>query len=231
MSKEKILIVEDSDAVALGLMYALEDEGYWVSRAATASEARNQLFQNGINLVILDIRLPDGNGFDLCREIRAAGFQIPILILTARDETIDKVIGLELGADDYLTKPFELNELSARLRALLRRSYGPYASPTSTRITFGDISLDMTSQLAFRGQDTIHLTSTEFKLLSHLAHNRGHPISRQNLIERVWGDRKDVADLRTVDVHIRNLRQKIEYNPANPQLILTVHGAGYKLAS
>lgn len=231
MSKEKILIVEDSDAVALGLMYALEDDGYWVSRAATASEARNQLFQNGINLIILDIRLPDGNGFDLCREIRAAGFQIPILMLTARDETIDKVIGLELGADDYLTKPFELNELSARLRALLRRSYGTYASPPSTRITFGDISLDMTSQLAFRGQDTIHLTSTEFKLLSYLAHNRGQPISRQNLIERVWGDRTDIADLRTVDVHIRNLRQKIEYNPANPQLILTVHGAGYKLAS
>ncbi len=230
MSRENILLVEDSDAVALGLKYALEEDGYCVFRAASAAEARRLVFQEGFSLIILDIRLPDGSGFDLCREFRAAGLQLPILILTARDETIDKVIGLELGADDYLTKPFELNELSARLRALLRRSYGSLAPIATSRITVDDISLDMTSQLAFRGQDTIHLTSTEFKLLSYLAQHRGRPVTRQQLIERVWGDRADTADLRTVDVHIRNLRRKIEQDPGRPRLVLTVHGAGYKLA-
>ena len=128
MVKENILLVEDNDAVALGLQYALEEDGYCVNRTATVAETRLSVNEHSFNLIILDIRLPDGSGFDLCREFRAAGIQVPILMVTAKDETVDKVVGLELGADDYLTKPFELSELSARLRALLRRSSGSLAS-------------------------------------------------------------------------------------------------------
>jgi DNA-binding response OmpR family regulator len=231
MSGEKILLIEDNDAVALGLQYALDDDGYWVTRVATVLEAKRSVDEGVFNLIILDIRLPDGSGFDLCRDFRALGVQVPIIMLTAKDETIDKVVGLELGADDYLTKPFELSELSARLRALLRRSSGSLTPLGSSRLNFEEISLDTTSQLAFRGKETIHLTSTEYKLLSYLARHRGRAITRQELIEQVWGGSANSADLRTVDVHIRNLRQKIEQDPERPRLVLTVRGAGYKLTS
>ena len=231
MSGEKILLVEDNDAVALGLQYALEEDGYQVSRTSTLQQARRLANENIFNLIILDIRLPDGSGFDLCREFRLVGLQMPILILTAKDETIDKVIGLELGADDYMTKPFELNELSARLRALLRRSYGSLATEAVSRMVFDDISIDITSQIAYRGANSIHLTSTEYRLLSFLAQNRGRPVLRQEIVEQVWGTDASGTDLRTVDVHISNLRQKIERDPERPKLILTVRGAGYKLAS
>jgi DNA-binding response OmpR family regulator len=231
MSREKVLLVEDNDAVALGLQYALEGHGYEVFRAANANQARVLTAEDKFDLLILDIRLPDGSGFDLCREFRTAGLQLPIMMLTAKDETIDKVVGLELGADDYLTKPFELSELSARLRALLRRSYGSLARAGSSRIIFDNISIDMTSQIAFRGRDTIHLTSTEYRLLSFLARNRGRVVARQEIVAQVWGDNMGNTDLRTVDVHIRNLRQKIELDPDRPRLVLTVRGRGYKLIS
>ncbi|MCI0393417.1 MAG: response regulator transcription factor [Chloroflexi bacterium] len=229
MAGETILLVEDNDAVALGLIYGLEKEGYTVRRAATAAAASQHTAAPDFDLLILDIRLPDGNGFDLCREFRAAGLRQPILMLTARDEIIDKVIGLELGADDYVTKPFELRELVARIRSLLRRSYGPLAEGGHTRLNVGDLSLDLAGQRVTRGQQEIHLTATEFKLLAFLAQNPDRPFDRETLIERIWGYDEFVGDARTVDVHIRNLRQKIEPDPAQPRLIVTVRGAGYKL--
>jgi DNA-binding response OmpR family regulator len=229
MAGETILLVEDSDAVALGLRYGLEKESFQVVWAATAGDARRQLEAAAPDLIILDVRLPDGSGFDLCREFRTAGVRQPILMLTARDETIDKVIGLELGADDYMTKPFELRELIARLRALLRRSYGLLADGGQTRLNLGDLSIDLAGQRVSRGTQEIHLTATEFKLLAFLAQHPGRAFDRETLIEKVWGYDEFVGDARTVDVHIRNLRQKIEPDPSRPHLIQTVRGAGYKL--
>lgn len=231
MAGEMILLVEDSDAVALGLRFGLEREGFRVHRAATVAEARRMVSGRDIDFIILDIRLPDGNGFDLCREWRSAGLRQPILMLTARDETIDKVLGLELGADDYLTKPFELRELLARIRALLRRSYGPLAEGNQTRLNIGDLSLELASQRVYRGPQEIHLTAIEFRLLAFLAQNVNQPFNRESLIDKLWGYEEFVGDARTVDVHIRNLRQKIELDPTHPRLLVTVRGAGYKIVT
>jgi DNA-binding response OmpR family regulator len=225
----RILVVEDSDAVALGLRYGLEKEGFVVERAKNSAEAQEMAPR--ADLIILDIRLPDGSGFDLCRQFRADGLRQPILMLTARDEMIDKIIGLELGADDYMTKPFELRELIARLRALLRRTYGELASASATATTLhvGSLEIDLVSQRVLHDGTEIYLTGTEFKLLAYLAQHPNRPHSRETLIDDVWGYEYFVGDPRTVDVHIRNLRQKIEHDAANPTLIVTVRGAGYKL--
>lgn len=231
MSGETILLVEDNDAVAMGLRYALEREGFTVCRAATASEAREQALGTAFQLAILDVRLPDGSGFDLCQEFRTSGVVQPILILTARDETVDKVVGLELGADDYVTKPFELQELLARIRSLLRRSHGNLARGARSRVNIGDLSMDLSSQQVRRGGQRIHLTPTEFRLLAFLAENQGKAISRETIFEQVWGHAAPYEDLRTVDVHIRNLRRKVEPNPSRPQLVVTVRGVGYMLGS
>lgn len=230
MSGESILLVEDSDAVALGLQIALEGEGYQFFRAATVREARRLAEETEPQMIILDIRLPDGSGFDLCRDLRAAGMRQPILMLTARDELDDKIIGLELGADDYMTKPFELHELFARLRALLRRSYGSLADGEQTYVVADGLSLDLAKQrLLCRGKE-VHLTATEFKLLAFLVQHPGQPFDRQALVGRLWGDDQAAGDLRTIDVHIRNIRTKIEIDPARPQLVLTIRGAGYMFA-
>lgn len=223
-----ILVVEDHDAVALGLEHGLIKEGYQVERAATAAEGVE--LASRADLVVLDIRLPDGNGFDVCRQIRASGMKLPIIMLTARDEMIDKVLGLEAGADDYMTKPFELRELVARVRAHLRRNYGEYAASSDPQsFSIGEILIDLSGQRVEKNGDEIHLTQTEFKLLVYLAQNQNRPHSRDNLIDDIWGYDEFVGDPRTVDVHIRNLRMKIEDDPAQPRYIQTVRGAGYKL--
>lgn len=225
-----ILVVEDNDAVALGLVYALQKEGFAVTRAATAAEGLHHAPAS--DLITLDVRLPDGNGFDLCRALRAAGARQPILMLTARDETIDKIVGLEIGADDYMTKPYELRELIARIRALLRRSYGPLAgSGSAETLTVGDLVIDLAAQRVRRGDDELSLTATEFRLLTFLARHPNKAHSRDALIDAVWGYEEYVGDPRTVDVHIRNLRQKVEADPAEPQRIVTVRGAGYMLVA
>ena len=198
-----------------------------VSRAANMAAAKVEVA--GVDLVILDIRLPDGDGFEFCQWLRAKQSRQPILMLTARDELIDKIIGLEVGADDYMTKPFEVRELIARVRALLRRTYGALSDGGSSLLQVGLLEIDLSSQQVKRENHEIHLTSTEFKLLAFLAKNRNQLQSRQTLIEKVWGYEYFVGDLRTVDVHIRNLRHKIEPDPQHPQIILTVRGAGYKL--
>jgi len=229
MSNETLLLVEDNDSVALVLQYGLEKEGFHVLRAADMAEARELAHSHSFELAILDVRLPDGSGFDLCREFREAGMRQPILMLTARHEVINKILGLELGADDYMAKPYELRELVARIRALLRRSYGELAERPPTSLRISDLDIDLTTQRVLRDETQIHLTATEFKLLAFLAQNSGQPFSRESLLEKVWGYEDFVGDARTVDVHIRNLRQKVELNPTNPKLVVTVRGSGYKL--
>jgi two-component system alkaline phosphatase synthesis response regulator PhoP len=229
MAGERILIVEDERAVARGLEYALASEGFSVLWAETGQQALDLARGRDPHLILLDIRLPDISGFDVCRQLRVEGMRQPILMLTARDEEVDKVLGLELGADDYMVKPYSLRELISRVRALLRRAYGELsAASVGGRLRFGDVEVNMERiQVTRRGQ-LVELTPTEFRLLRYLISNPERPCSRDELIEAVWGYASDVSSDRTVDVHIRHLRKKLEDDPANPRWLVTVRGVGYK---
>jgi DNA-binding response OmpR family regulator len=228
MTDQRILIVEDDLAVARGLEYGLASEGWSVIHATSGQQALLLIRTQQPHLIILDIRLPDISGFDVCRQLRSEGATQPVLMLTARDEEFDKVLGLEMGADDYVVKPFSLREIIARVRALLRRSYGDLAtSSAGKRITFGDIEIDLERlQVLLHGQPVL-LTPTEFRLLRHLVSNPDRPFNREALIEVVWGYDSAVGNERTVDVHIRHLREKLEADPANPRWLVTVRGVGY----
>jgi DNA-binding response OmpR family regulator len=231
MAGETILIVEDERAVARGLLYGLREQGFEVYWAATGEAALELAERQQPHLAVLDIRLPDMTGFDVCRRLRADGRRLPILMLTARDDEVDKVVGLELGADDYVVKPYSLRELTSRIRALLRRAYGELALPaTPTLVTVGPIQVDFERMLVLRHNRPIDLTPTEFRLLRVLVANPHRPCSRAGLIEAVWGYDGDIDSDRTVDVHIRHLRQKLEEDPAHPRWLVTVRGAGYKFA-
>jgi two-component system, OmpR family, response regulator VicR len=229
MSGEQILIVEDERAVARSLEYALAKEGFtslWAENGQSALEITRA--QNP-HLILLDIRLPDQNGFDILRSLRSEGKRQPVIILTARDEEVDKVIGFELGADDYIVKPYQLHELIARIRAHLRRAYGDLATPAAEeRISFGDIELDPETFQVHRGGEAIFLTPIEFRLLRYLASHPKHPFDRETLVEAIWGYDEVIGDIRTIDVHIRHLREKLETDPANPRYLVTVRGLGYK---
>lgn len=229
MAGERILIVEDDRAVARGLEYGLRAEGFTVLWANTGQRALDMARSEAPHLVLLDIRLPDISGFDVCRQLRSEGRRQPILMLTARDEEVDKVLGLELGADDYLVKPFSLRELISRIRALLRRAYGELAVPAvHERLAFGPLTIDMERLLVWRNGQLVELTPIEFRLLRYLASNPGRPWSREQLIEAVWGYDSEIDNDRTIDVHMRHLRQKLEEDPANPRWLVTVRGVGYK---
>ncbi len=226
---ERILLVEDERAVARGLEYALANEGFEVLWAETGSEALELARTRSPRLILLDIRLPDLSGFDVCRLLRSEGFRMPILMLTARDEEVDRVLGLELGADDYVVKPFSLREVVSRIRALIRRAYGELASPGGTsQVTIGDAQVDLGRMQVFRQGQTVDLTPTEFRLLRYLVSHPGRPFTREALIEAVWGYDSSVGSGRTVDVHVRHLREKLEEDPSNPRWLLTVHGVGYR---
>jgi DNA-binding response OmpR family regulator len=229
MAKERILVVEDEYAVARGLEYGLTRAGFEVLWADTGQRALNLARDCDPHLILLDIRLPDISGFDVCRQLRAAGKRQPILMLTARDEELDKVLGLELGADDYVVKPYSLRELISRIRALLRRAYGELAAASKGDcIRFGEVELDLERLRVTRGGRSVELTPTEFRLLRYLATYPNRPFSRAALIEAVWGYASDVGSDRTVDVHMRHLREKLEDDPANPRWLVTVRGIGYK---
>lgn len=229
MSGERILIVEDERAVARGLEYGLQKEGFITSWAPDGKTALDLARTQEPHLILLDIRLPDISGFDVCRILRQDGHRMPILMLTARDEELDKVLGLELGADDYVVKPYQLRELIARLRALLRRAYGELAEARGAeRLRFGDIELDLEALQVTRAGKPVLLTATEFRLLHYLASHPERTFNRSALIEAVWGYDTPVGYDRTVDVHIRHLREKLEEDPANPRWIVTVRGMGYK---
>ncbi len=232
MPGEIILIVEDEPAVARGLEYGLKAEGFTVLVAGTGGRAL-ELSRGGRehpspHLILLDIRLPDMSGFDVCRTLREEGRAFPILMVTAKDEEVDKVLGLELGADDYIVKPFSFRELLSRVRAALRRAYGELASAAGLeRVAFGDITVDLQKMRVERGGQTVLLTPTEYRLLRHLVTHSDQVFSRDSLLEIVWGYDSSVDSQRTVDVHVRHLREKLETDAASPKWLVTVRGTGY----
>jgi DNA-binding response OmpR family regulator len=225
-----ILIIEDDDAIARSLREGLERDGYGVVRAAGGGEGIQLAQTRSPQLIILDVRLPDGSGFDFCRQMRQIGLRQPILMLTVQSDEIDKVLGLEMGADDYLTKPYSLRELLARVRAMLRRAFGELSSSEASTLFAGDLVIDTNRAQVWRGHQLIDLTPTELRLLTFFARHPGQAFTRGQLLENVWGYDAGAEDERTVNVHIRRLREKVELEPAEPKLILTVPGIGYRLA-
>jgi DNA-binding response OmpR family regulator len=226
---KKILIVEDELSMVNGLKDNLEFEGYEVDIAVEGRSGLQKVLQNQADLILLDVMLPGISGFDICKAARKEGVSTPIILLTAKGEEIDKVLGLELGADDYITKPFGLRELLARIRAILRRSQvGKEASAESEFVTIGNIRVNFKNYIALEGSNEIKMSYKEFEILHYLYMNAGKTIQRDDLMSDVWSIDYDVST-RTVDNFILKLRHKIENDPNNPRIILTVHGIGYKL--
>lgn len=223
----KILLVEDEPGLILTLTDRLESEGFEVETAKDGETGFRLAASEVFDLIILDVMLPKKNGLDVCRDLRRQNVQTPILMLTARGETIDKVLGLKLGADDYLTKPFEVLELLARIEALLRRSPNKNQNNQPETYNFGSVSIDFRRAEVRKDNFPIELSALEFKLLHHLIEHRGEVLSRDELLDEVWGY-DSTPTTRTVDVHVAWLRQKLEPNPRRPQFIVTVHGLGYK---
>jgi DNA-binding response OmpR family regulator len=230
MEPQRILVIEDDPAIGQSLLDGLKHYGFRAELCVDGSSGMNHAKQHLSHLVILDIRLPDGSGFDFCRQMRQAGLNQPIIMLTAQQDETDKVLGLEMGADDYMTKPFSLRELISRIRAQLRRAYGEYSLTESNSIVINDLVLDQITGQARRGDEPINLTPIEFRLLSYLARHRGQAVTRSQIVEAVWGYALDMESEKTVNVHIRRLREKIELKPDQPSLILTVPGIGYRMA-
>jgi two-component system OmpR family response regulator len=228
MPANTVLIAEDDQTLRSVLEYNLGKEGYQVITASDGIKALELARSRNPDLIILDIMLPQMSGFEVCRTLRKE-MAVPIIMLTARVDEIDKVVGLDLGADDYITKPFSMRELLARIRALLRRAeMKEPGSGVGLTLRFGDIEIDMGRHIVVKGKTVLFLTPKEFDLLAFLGKNKGLVFSRGHLLEKVWGY-EYAGDTRTVDVHIRWLREKIEDDPAKPRLILTVRGTGYKL--
>jgi two-component system alkaline phosphatase synthesis response regulator PhoP len=223
-----VLLVEDEAALLLFLSDRLSREGYEVTQAASCEAGRSAVMSRCFDLIILDIMLPDGSGLDLCRDLRRAGVATPIIMLTARDQVTDKVIGLKIGADDYLTKPFDALELLARMEALRRRAPAPDTGAAGV-YRFGEIEVDFRSMSVSRRGAPAALGAMHLKLLRYLVDNRGRVISRDELLRSVWGLPEDIYT-RTVDVHIAELRKALEEHPRRPRYILTVHGFGYRFA-
>jgi DNA-binding response OmpR family regulator len=221
----RILAVEDDERIRTAVKMALEDEGWVVEEAETGEDALVAFARHPSDVVLIDIMLPGVDGFEVCRSIRRTS-DVPIVMVTARADTHDVVAGLEAGADDYLTKPFAPKELSARIRALMRRARKPESGNATMR--FGDLEIIPDAGVVRRAGTEMHLTKTEFRLLCELASSPGRVFSREVLLERVWGYGY-FGDGRLVDVHVRRLRTKIEADPANPRHVATVRGLGYKL--
>jgi DNA-binding response OmpR family regulator len=226
-SAPRILLVDDEQSIQKLLAYPLRKEGYDVVSALDGREALDRLRDASFDLVVLDLMLPKVDGFDVCRRIRATS-TVPIIMLTAKAEEIDKVLGLELGADDYITKPFSVREFRSRVKAVLRRAELVRADdPHEEPIERGDLRIDFEKRLVDVRGEPLRLTYVEFEILAALARSPGRVFSRTMLLERVWGDAA-YRDPRTVDVHIRHLREKLERDPKHPELIFTVRGVGYR---
>ena len=226
-----ILIIEDDPAVGASLQEALTRDGYTVTWKTTGSSGVAFARDHQPQLIVLDVRLPDGNGFDFCGQMRRMRLRQPIVMLTARRDEVDKVIGLEVGADDYVTKPFSLSELRSRIRAQVRRAYGELAPGDGDLLYAGDLVIDRGRGQVTRGNELLHLTPTELRLLVTLVQHRGQVLSRQQLLSAVWGYNGEHESEKTVTVHIRRLREKIEADPTHPILILTVPGLGYRFTA
>jgi two-component system, OmpR family, alkaline phosphatase synthesis response regulator PhoP len=226
--QERLLLVEDEEALRMTLSDRLHADGYHVECAADGDQGLHLATHGAYDAVILDIMLPKKNGLDVCRDIRAAGLITPILMLTARGQTVDKVVGLKMGADDYLTKPFEMPELLARIEALLRRGAVSRPPHTATH-QIGSLLVDTRGTKVTNAGKPVPLSAREFQLLRYFIENRGATLSRTQILKEVWGYSSETFT-RTVDVHVATLRQKIEKDPHQPELILTVVGMGYKFA-
>lgn len=222
---KKILVVDDEKRIVEILQAYLERDGYQVIAAYDGRSALELARSNSPDLIILDLMLPEVSGWDVCRELRRES-DVPIIMLTARDDTTDKIIGLELGADDYVTKPFDPKEIISRARAVLRRSDVKTVSKSTIKV--GEIMIDTNKRLVRRGDRNIELTPIEFDLLRVMAENPGRVYSRMQLLDKVQGDAYEGYE-RTVDSHIKNLRKKLELNPEHPVYIITIYGVGYKL--
>jgi two-component system alkaline phosphatase synthesis response regulator PhoP len=223
----RILLVEDEPGLVMTLGDRLRGEGHRVESALDGQTGLEMASGGGFDLIVLDVMLPRKNGMDVCRDLRQRGVATPILMLTARGQTVDKVVGLKIGADDYLTKPFEMMELLARVEALLRRA--PAFGAAGEIYELGAIRLDVRRTEVTRNGKAVPLSAKEFHLLKYLAEHRGTTVSRETLLSEVWGYGGPTSS-RTVDVHVAWLRQKLEEDPRQPQWILTVHGMGYRLA-
>ena len=220
-----ILIIEDDPAIQRGLHDALNEEHFEIISATDGEKGFQTAKREKVSLIILDLMLPNKNGKEICRDLRSAGVQTPILMLTSKKQEADKVLGLEIGADDYMTKPFSLPELIARVKALLRRQAEVHSAINETQ--FGDVYVDFSKQEATKGKKKLKLSSKEFQLLKYFVEREGRVISRDMLLDEVWG--YDVTPTtRTVDNYILSLRKKIEAVPSKPKHLLTVHTSGYK---
>ncbi len=220
-----ILVVDDERSIAEILKYSLEKEGYKVSLAFNGEEALSQIGQNSFDMILLDIMLPGKDGFQVCQDIRLSHNKLPVIMLTAKEDEIDKVVGLELGADDYITKPFSMREVIARVKAVLRRTKDN-RHLQGRKLKCGGIEVDFDTMEAFKSGKIIELTFREFSLLTFLMQRQNHVFTRKKLLDDVWGY-DYTGEERTVDVTIRGLREKIEDNPAAPEYICTKRGAGY----
>ena len=229
-SKKKVLIVEDERNIVDILRFNLQREGYLTAEAYDGEDGLNKARSENPDLILLDVMLPKMIGFDVCRTLRAEGNNVPVIILTAREEEADKVLGLEIGADDYITKPFSMRELIARVAANIRRTAMSAPAAPGSAVTAGELSINSDSHQAFRSGKLLELTQREYELLTFLALHPNKVYSRADLMEQVWNYDYIGDDVRTVDVTIRRLREKIETDPANPTMILTRRGVGYYFA-
>jgi DNA-binding response OmpR family regulator len=223
----KVLIVEDDEAMSVALRDGFEYEGFAVTVAKDGETGLHLAATATPDLILLDVMLPKLTGLDVCRKLRTDGNGVPIIMLTARGQEIDKVLGLRQGADDYVTKPFGFMELMARVEAVLRRCTGPGTVPEATTARFGDVTIDFKACEAWKGGRRLDISPRELKLLAYFLQHPGEVISREKLLDAVW-DYNAILYTRTVDMHIAKLRKKIEDNPADPKHIITVHRLGYK---
>lgn len=223
----KILIIEDEESILMALEDHLTLEGYEVETARDGPSGLRKAGKTSLDLIILDIMLPGMDGFDVCKRLRGNGVQTPILMLTAKGQEVDKVLGLELGADDYVTKPFSPRELGARVKAILRR--GRPAPATVDTCGFGNVKVDFRKYEATRNGESLEMTKLEFDLLKYLIEHRHEAVSRSDILDHLWDDPASVFP-RTVDTHIANLRKKLEDDPAEPRHLIQVRGVGYRFA-
>jgi two-component system alkaline phosphatase synthesis response regulator PhoP len=226
INKTRILIVEDEPAMVAGLRDNFEYENYEVISAEDGVAGLERALKDNPDLVVLDVMMPKMSGLDVCKQLRTRRPDMPIIMLTARGQEVDKVVGLELGADDYVTKPFSIRELMARVKAVLRRRSTP-APPVMEIYRFSDVEVNIRNHEVRRGNQQVDLSAKEFALLAYFIAHRAETLSRDELLEAVWGY-ENYPSTRTVDTHIVHLRQKLEKNPEDPRFILTIHGTGYK---
>mgnify|MGYP001320451664 FL=1 len=222
---KKILIIEDDPAIRIGLKETFTTEGYNVSDAETGTKGFELAGKHDFDLIVLDLILPGKDGIEICKDLRSDGVKTPIIMVTSRKEEIDKILGLEIGADDYVTKPFSIRELLARVKALIRRS--TYEPGEIEEVAFANLKIDFIKQEMLKGENPVRLSATEYRILHYFIDHEGEVISRDKFLDEVWGY-DSYPTTRTVDNYILSLRKKIEDDPAKPKHLLTIHKVGYK---